>query len=140
MANVVASLTPEECWDFLRREEFGRLAFSLDGEVHIVPINYAVDESRLVFRTAEGSKLLAVLQGGTVVFEIDDIGGESAGSVIVRGHAEELDAEDARWADQLRLRPWVSTVKQHVVAINPTEVSGMRFQLHRPWKSMMPRP
>ncbi|GMA42271.1 pyridoxamine 5'-phosphate oxidase family protein [Mobilicoccus caccae] len=140
MATEVASLSHEDCWDMLQREEFGRLAYSLDGEVHIVPINYAVDSGRLVFRTAEGSKLLAVLRGGTVAFEIDDIGDEWASSVIVRGPASELPPEDARWADQLRLRPWIRSEKQYVVAIQPTEMSGLRYRLHRPWTSMFPQP
>ena len=52
-------LHPEECWEFLAASEFGRLAYHLADEVHIVPINYAVDDDRLVFLTAEGSKLSA---------------------------------------------------------------------------------
>ena len=39
---VVIRLTQDECWDMLRAEEFGRLAFRLVDEVHITPINYAV--------------------------------------------------------------------------------------------------
>ena len=74
MATEVASLSHEDCWDMLQREEFGRLAYSLDGEVHIVPINYAVDSGRLVFRTAEGSKLLSVAMGSEVALEIDQYG------------------------------------------------------------------
>lgn len=140
MPTDVASLTREECWDLLRREEFGRLAYTLGGEAHIVPINYAVDEGRLVFRTAAGSKLSAILEGGTVAFEIDDIGTEWAASVIVRGTAVELPEEEARWADQLRLRPWIRSEKQHVVAITPAELSGLKFRLHRPWTSMFPQP
>ncbi|WP_040156200.1 pyridoxamine 5'-phosphate oxidase family protein [Mobilicoccus massiliensis] len=140
MPTEVTSMTRDECWESLQREEFGRLAYSLDGEVNIVPINYAVDGSRLVFRTAEGSKLLAILRGGTVAFEIDAIGEEWATSVIVRGEAVELPEEEARWADQLRLRPWIRSDKQHVVAITPAEISGLRFRVHKPWTSMFPRP
>ena len=139
MPTAVASLTREECWELLKREEFGRLAYTLDGEAAIVPINYAVDDGRLVFRTAQGSKLSAVLRGGTVAFEIDDIGSEWASSVIVRGSAAELPEEEARWADQLRLRPWIRSEKQHVAAITPSEMSGLRFRMHRPWMSIYPQ-
>src|SRR3954471_7077395 len=52
----VHELHPEECWEFLAGRELGRLAYHLTDEVHIVPINYAVDDRRLVFLTAEGSK------------------------------------------------------------------------------------
>ncbi|MDO5627016.1 MAG: pyridoxamine 5'-phosphate oxidase family protein [Mobilicoccus sp.] len=140
MPTDVVSFTRDECFELLRKEEFGRLAFTLDGEAHIVPINYAVDGERLVFRTAEGNKLTAILAGSSVAFEIDDISSEWAASVIVRGVAAELPPEEARWADQLRLRPWLRSDKQHVVAITPTEISGLRFRLHRPWTSMFPQP
>ena len=56
---AVSVLTSEECWELLHDEEFGRLAFRLVDEVHITPINYAVEGGSLLFRTAEGSKLLA---------------------------------------------------------------------------------
>ena len=68
----VQELHPEECWEFLRAHEFGRMAFHLADEVHIAPINYAVDGKRLVFRTAEGSKLLGVVMNEDVAFEIDE--------------------------------------------------------------------
>ncbi|WP_168583046.1 pyridoxamine 5'-phosphate oxidase family protein [Gephyromycinifex aptenodytis] len=140
MAKEIVSFTPDECWDLLGSKEFGRLAYQLDGQVNIAPINYAVEDRRLVFRTGEGNKLLGVLQNPDVVFEVDDIGPEWAASIIVRGKASELAHEEALWADQMRLRPWIRSEKQHVVVISPTEVSGMKFRLHQPWKSMFPQP
>ncbi len=76
-------LHPDECWEFLAAREFGRLAYHLIDEVHIVPINYAVDDRRLVFLTAEGSKLLGLTMNSDVAFEVDEIEGEQAVSVIV---------------------------------------------------------
>ena len=63
---AVAELTSEECWEMLRDEEFGRLAYRLVHEVHMTPINYAVEGGCLLFRTGEGNKLLAVavVRGG----------------------------------------------------------------------------
>lgn len=45
----ITDLTPEQCWEMLRGDEFGRLAFRLVDEVHITPINYAVDGQSLLF-------------------------------------------------------------------------------------------
>ena len=68
----VTTVPEEECWEMLHGQEFGRLAFHLADEVHLVPINYAVDERRrIVFRTAEGSKLLGLTMNADVAFEID---------------------------------------------------------------------
>ena len=89
--NPVHVLHPEESWGFLRTHEFGRLAFHLVGEVHITPINYAVDGERLIFKTAEGSKLFGVTANTDVAFEVDEIVGERATSVICRGRARTLE-------------------------------------------------
>jgi nitroimidazol reductase NimA-like FMN-containing flavoprotein (pyridoxamine 5'-phosphate oxidase superfamily) len=131
-------LTLEECWEMLRRHELGRLAFHLTDEVHITPVNYAVDEDTLLFRTAEGSKLLAVVMNADVAFEIDEHDEHTACSVILRGSAELLDEHSAHRAENLPLRPWVENPKYNVVEITPTEISGRRFRLHRPWLHEIP--
>lgn len=138
--NPVTVLTDEECWELLRTHELGRLGFHLLEQVHVVPINYAVDESTLLFRTAEGSKLLAVVMHGDVVFEVDDHDEDTAWSVIVRGSAQLLDEHEEHRADNLPLRPWVDNPKYNVVEITPTEVTGRSFRLHRPWLHMVPDP
>ncbi len=135
---VVTELTRDECWQMLRAEEFGRLAYRLLDEVHITPINYAVDGDTLLFRTAEGNKLLAVAMGSEVAFEIDRYGEESARSVVVRGSARLLPEDEARRAENVPLRPWVPTLKYNVVEIQPKVVSGRAFELSRPWLHLRP--
>ena len=131
--NPVHILHPEESWEFLRGREFGRLAFHLLDEVHIVPINYVVDEHRLLFLTAEGSKLLGVVMNPDVAFEVDEIVGEEATSVILRGRARQLVGEAAWVADRLPLRPWVNEPRYIVVEVKVDSISGRRFDLSRPW-------
>lgn len=139
-SDPITVLTTDQCWERLRGEEFGRLAYHLTDEVHIVPLNYAVDEERIVFRTAEGSKLLGVVMDTDVAFEIDrlDDPGEAAWSVVARGRATVLSGDAARQADNLRLRPWVDTDKFNVVAIEVDELTGREFRLSRPWRQMLP--
>lgn len=136
----VKVLPAEECWNRLRALEFGRLAYHLADEVHITPINYAVDGDKIIFRTAEGSKLLGVVMNEDVAFEIDQVDeeDEAAWSVIARGTATILEGAAARDADNLRLRPWINTAKYNVVAISVDELSGRQFHLSRPWRHMMP--
>lgn len=133
-------LTETECWQLLDQEEFGRLAYHLADEVHIAPVNYAADRGRVVFRTAEGSKLLGVVMNEDVAFEVDRIDDEAecAWSVIARGRARILEGQEHRDADNLRLRPWTASDKHNVVAIDVEEVTGRRFHLARPWQQMMP--
>ena len=137
--DVVTELPELECWELLREQEFGRLAFHLLDEVHIVPVNYAVHGHRLVFRTAEGSKLLGVTMNQDVAFEIDAYTEDAATSVVVRGLAHHLRGSDADFAEALPLRPWVPGAKFNVVVIEPTQVTGRAFRLDRPWLHMVPR-
>jgi nitroimidazol reductase NimA-like FMN-containing flavoprotein (pyridoxamine 5'-phosphate oxidase superfamily) len=129
----VTVLNPDQCWEMLRADEFGRLAFRLVDEVHIVPVNYAVDGQTLLFRTAEGDKLLGVVMGGEVAFEIDRYDEHSARSVVVRGTARLLGEDEAHRAENVPLRPWVRTLKYNVVEISPQVVTGREFALARPW-------
>ena len=132
----VTDLSAEQCWQMLRGEEFGRLAFRLMDEVHITPLNYAVDGRTLLFRTAEGDKLLGIVMGGSVAFEVDRFDNESARSVVVRGTARLLGEDEAHRAEEVPLRSWVSTLKYNVVEIVPRVVTGRAFDLTRPWTHM----
>ncbi len=137
--NPISRLTEAECWELLHEQEFGRLAFHLLDEVHIVPLNYAVDhDRRLIFRTSEGSKLLGLAINDDVAFEIDEFTEDWARSVVVRGRARTLEGLEADATDQLPLRPWVDTAKFNVIAIEVDEINGRRFELTRPWLHMRP--
>jgi len=137
----VTVLPEDTCWQMLRHEEFGRLAFHLADEVHLVPINYAVDaRRRIVFRTAEGSKLLGLTMNADVAFEIDHFEDDEATSVVVRGRARQLEGHEADETDQLPLRPWVDLAKFNTIAVEVDEITGRRFELSRPWLQMRPQP
>jgi len=127
---TMSPLTDEACWAVLGRNEFGHLAFSAAGETGIAPVNYLAQEGRLLFRTAEGSKLMAITMNESVAFEVDEIGQDEATSVIVHGRAIRLTEREEDALDQ-ELRPWVATLKYNVVAIEPTEVTGRSFRLER---------
>jgi nitroimidazol reductase NimA-like FMN-containing flavoprotein (pyridoxamine 5'-phosphate oxidase superfamily) len=135
----VGVMTTDECWEMLRANEFGRLAFHLAGEVHLTPVNYAVDHDTLLFRTAEGSKLLGIEMNPDVAFEIDEFDEYHARSVVLRGVARHLGEDEEHRAENVPLRPWIPTLKYDVVEIRPTEISGRTFELSRPWLHMLPQ-
>ena len=133
----VRELTQDECWELLVTHEFGRIAYHLGPEVHLSPVNYAVDGRTLLFRTAAGSKLVGVVMNPDVVFEIDEHDEHGAVSVIVRGQARRLDEDQAHRADNVPLHPWIPTRKDEVVEIQPDEITGRAFRMHRPWRTML---
>ena len=129
--DVVVALPEQEAWEFLRGQQLGRLAYHLVGEVHIVPVNYAVGTGRIVFRTAPGSKLLGVVMNDDVAFEVDRVDEHEATSVVARGSANLLRGAEAREASDLGMRSWVPTDKDEIVAIDVREISGRSFRLER---------
>jgi nitroimidazol reductase NimA-like FMN-containing flavoprotein (pyridoxamine 5'-phosphate oxidase superfamily) len=138
MINPVEVLTEVDCWAILRSHELGRLAFHHGEGLQITPVNFAVAGEHVVFRTADGAKFSDLVQDPQVAFEVDSSTDEVAESVVCRGVVIELSGEQALMTDQLRLRPWVSTRKTHVMAIRVTEISGRRFHLTKPWAHMRP--
>jgi len=127
----IAKLSTEECWTLLGLAQFGRLAYRLVDEVHLVPINYVADEGTLLFRTASGNKLLAAAMHSEVAFEIDWIDDDVAWSVVVRGRLHRVPEDQAHRADELPLRPWVATFAHDLVELVPHVVTGRRFRLTR---------
>ena len=128
----VAELSTEECWELLEREQFGRLAYRLVDEVHLVPINYAADAGALLFRTASGNKLLAAALHSDVAFEIDWHDEVAAWSVVVRGGLHRLGEDEAERVEELLPQSWVPTQKYDVIELQPDVVTGRRFLLQRP--------
>jgi len=144
MDEPVRHLSAADCWAFLREHELGRMAYHLLDEVHIAPINYAIDHDpvtgrhSLLFRTAEGSKLLGVVMNADVAFEVGQVDGEHATSVVLRGRGRRLEEDEEHRAENVPLHPWVDTPKWNVVEIEVTEISGRAFDLSRPWQHMIP--
>lgn len=125
---AVEDLTEEEAWEFLGGQQYGRLAYALPGEIHIAPVNHAVEGRRVVFRTAEGSKLLGVTMLKLVAFEVDEVADGVATSVVLHGTAVRLHGPDADRVEGLP-HPVVPTDTYVVVAIDVTDISGRRFRL-----------
>ena len=127
----VRELETDACWELLRAEELGRLAYHLVDEMHIVPINYVVDGGELLFRTNAGNKLLAAALGAEVAFEIDWHDDANAWSVLARGRLRVLDEFEEHRLDELPKSPWISTPKYDVVGLRPTSLTGRTFRLDR---------
>jgi nitroimidazol reductase NimA-like FMN-containing flavoprotein (pyridoxamine 5'-phosphate oxidase superfamily) len=123
-------LDPHECWELLRSNEVGRLAVAINNHPDIFPINYVVDHGTVVFRTAEGTKLAASVLGPAVAFEIDGEGDGEAWSVVIKGHAFEIERmEELFDAAELPLYPWHLAPKHRFVRIAADEVTGRRFRI-----------
>ena len=128
----VTEMSLEECWDLLENHAFGRLAYRLVDEVHLVPINYVAEDRTLYFRTASGGKLLAAALHSDVAFEIDWHDDGTAWSVVVRGALRQLEEDEQHRLDSVARESWIPTEKPEVVELVPSAVTGRRFVVRRP--------
>ena len=122
------NLSDDECWAHLHRTRIGRLAVNNGNQPDIFPVNYVIDDGKVIVRTAEGTKLAAAIATGNVAFEIDGIDDEAqAGwSVVVHGVACEPRTVEAVLHDHsLELEPWARAgSKLRFIEITPARVAG----------------
>lgn len=124
----VSVLPQSDCWNLLSSVTLGRLVTSVDGQPEIFPVNFVVQRRTVLFRTAEGTKLVSAAINHNVLFEADDHNVSEGWSVVVKGVAKILDDDDElAEAERGQLLPWTSTTKQHYVRIRPLTVTGRRF-------------
>ena len=121
----------QQCQYLLASKDIGQIAFSVQGEPEIFPLNYAADASTVVIRTGEGTKLqLAVML--RVAFEVDDWDAATGvgWSVVIKGVAEEITSGIDPFAMALRSRrvvPLAPGVREYWIAVYPGEITGRRF-------------
>jgi nitroimidazol reductase NimA-like FMN-containing flavoprotein (pyridoxamine 5'-phosphate oxidase superfamily) len=121
----------DACRRLIETQRIGRVALVDGGRPVCLPVNYAMDGDRIVFRTAAGSKLSAAIRGSAVAFEVDSVDPvQLAGwSVVVTGRADEvLDPEEIKRLEGLPLRPWAPGSLNHWVVIQNYGMSGRRIR------------
>jgi uncharacterized protein len=130
--DALEEISEAECLEILDQSSLGRIAVVVDGQPQIFPVNYALHERIITFRTGSGTKV-SNAPGSKVCFEIDGYE-PSAGagwSVMVQGVA--IDATDAfddvSWAARAAA-PWplAPGAKPFRIAIEPSKITGRRFR------------
>ncbi|WP_245413263.1 pyridoxamine 5'-phosphate oxidase family protein [Arthrobacter celericrescens] len=132
----VVILDAAESWDLLAGSELGRLAVSVGDQPEIFPINYLAHDGVVLFRTAQGSKLVSLTINRYVALETDGYTADTAWSVVVKGTARALDRDiDIDVAAKLPLHSWIPTIKYVFVEITPDQITGRRFARGpEPWR------
>lgn len=126
---VVRDLGRDECRELLRQGTLGRLATAAGGEPDIFPVNYFSDGESVLLRTAPGTKLLELTVHDAVAFEIDGFDDVEAWSIVLHGHARQLESRtEIDDAERAPLRPWIPTLKYRFVRITAERITGKRFR------------
>ena len=114
--SVLNELPYHKCVELLSGGVVGRVGITIDGVPRIVPVNYAVIDEAIVFRTAPYTMLGAEAWRSNLAFEVDHIDYErhKGWSVLATGAGEMVDDEQELatirtfwdpqpWADGSRL-------------------------------------
>ncbi len=125
-------LDRDRCLELLASGNVGRVAVIAGREPVIFPVNYALHDGNILFRTATGTKLQSVVWGTRVSFEIDDLDPiEREGwSVVAVGPADEVRSRQdvARLAEATGLEAWAGGEHEHWISVTPERLSGRRLR------------
>ena len=125
-------LDRDRCLELLAAGSVGRVAVIAGREPVIFPVNYALHDGRLVFRTARGTKLQAVDWGTRASFEIDELDpvAREGWSVVAVGRAEEICSarEVAVVAEATGLETWATGPHDHWITVDPERLTGRRVR------------
>lgn len=128
--NGLAVLSRDQCLGLLGSTRIGRVVVSIDALPAAFPVNFALMDDDVVFRTAPGTKLSAALEEAVVAFQADRFDPTACigWSILVQGRASVItDPEELDRARRLRIRPWLPSDRPHVVRIRSEVVSGRRL-------------
>jgi nitroimidazol reductase NimA-like FMN-containing flavoprotein (pyridoxamine 5'-phosphate oxidase superfamily) len=125
------SLSDSECWKLLSSHDLGRIAPVIDEWPQVFPVNYAVGEMALVFRSAAGTKT-RYGPGSRASFEIDgwDDRAATGWSVMVQGilrDITETNDEQVQTLRRLSVHPGPPGVRDRLLALYPSQLTGRRF-------------
>ncbi len=123
-------LNAEECVRLLRLGVAGRVALSTPDGPHIIPVNYAVADGAVVFRTTPYSVLGTYGPSSLLAFEVDHMDYEyhQGWSVVARGRGQAVVdpvviRELTRGSDP---RPWAHGTRSLLIELRWTELTGRR--------------
>jgi uncharacterized protein len=100
----------DDCLERIAGVRLGRLAFALDGEICILPVNHTLHGVDVCFRTSGDSKLDAAVGRDKVAFEVDDFDPvkHTGWSVLVQGTAVLVtEADEVTALEAVAARSWV---------------------------------
>jgi nitroimidazol reductase NimA-like FMN-containing flavoprotein (pyridoxamine 5'-phosphate oxidase superfamily) len=134
---VVELLNEAECLRLISAGGVGRIGYTGRFGPTVLPVNYALYEGTIVFRTGQHSPLGEDLRTGIehaeskVAFEIDELSPATreGWSVLVQGSAHLVDSEAERASIVgLGVEPWAGGEKELFVRILPSRVTGRRIR------------
>lgn len=129
----IVELPEDECLALLGTTTVGHIAFVDDEGQQLVPVNFALIDECIYFRTLPEGFLSSLAKGhGDVAFGVDHADVFRDGwNVTVRGTARGVEdrATINKVLSHARLRPWAGGVRPLVIEVTPTSIAGRRVSV-----------
>ena len=129
---VPTELSYDECRSLLESGEMGRVAVSTPLGPRIIPVNYTIAESSVIFRTTPYSVLGTYARNTNLAFEVDHVESDHHGwSVVAVGRAnmvenlDELREIRAEWDP----KPWAGGKRSMYFRMPWHELTGRRLSV-----------
>jgi nitroimidazol reductase NimA-like FMN-containing flavoprotein (pyridoxamine 5'-phosphate oxidase superfamily) len=129
----ITELDEEECLALLGTTTVGRIAFVNAEGQQLVPVNFALIDGVIYFRTLPDGFLSGLARGDEdVAFGVDHHDVFRDGwNVTVRGSAREVEdrATINKVLSNHRLKPWAGGVRPLVIRVTPKFIAGRRVSV-----------
>jgi nitroimidazol reductase NimA-like FMN-containing flavoprotein (pyridoxamine 5'-phosphate oxidase superfamily) len=131
---VIQELSEDQCLNLISGGGIGRIAYTSRFGPAVLPVNYALQDGAVVFRTAAHSPLDEDLQTGItdadykVAFEIDsiDLASQRGWSVLIQGPAHHVAGVEEEAVRQAGVQSWAPGDRELFVRIVPSRITGRR--------------
>lgn len=127
-----SELSYDECLTLLTAAELGRVAVSTPMGPRIIPVNYTVQDTSIVFRTTPYSLLGTYARNSNIAFEVDCLEPETrqGWSVVAVGRAAMV--EDLEQVREIKSRwdpkPWAGGQRSMYFRMAWLELTGRRLE------------
>lgn len=120
------------CLRLLTQERIGRLGLSVGSLPVILPVNYVVQDHKIVFRSEDGDKSLAAERGTVACLEVDhfDRFEHSGWSVMATGRLAIVEPDRAGAYERLPVVPWALGVESRFIELSIDLLSGRSIRSH----------
>jgi nitroimidazol reductase NimA-like FMN-containing flavoprotein (pyridoxamine 5'-phosphate oxidase superfamily) len=121
-------LDRRRCLEYLSAGGLGRVAVNIGALPAILPVQFTMDEERVVFSVGAGTVLHRATRDAVIAFEADgvDTDGRRQWSVTVTGIARHVTGDDVPRRSPIVAVGWAHREAPTMVAVSTEYVSGRR--------------
>ncbi len=118
-----------ECIHLIHTVEIGRVAITLGATPVVLPVNFTMSGSEILFFTGPGLKLSTADEHRVVSFEADDfdVKARTGWSVLAVGRLTRAEPGERARVEAMGVFPWAAGDRSKLLRIRPTFWSGRRI-------------